>query len=48
MSKSKFDSLVRMGEIPKGVHEQGYKELRWYKSDLDAYIKKNKINNKTK
>lgn len=46
ISRAKFDSLIVEGKIPKGEHKQGYKELRWYKSDLDAYIKNNKLKKK--
>lgn len=34
MSRSKFDGLVREGKIPKGRKVSGYKELRWYKDEL--------------
>lgn len=36
--RSTFDNYVRDGFIPKGVKEEGFKELRWYKSDLDLYL----------
>lgn len=36
--RSTFDNYVRDGFIPKGVKEPGFKELRWYKSDLDLYL----------
>lgn len=44
--RATFDNLVARGEVPKGVRGRGFKELRWYKSDLDAYIKKNKLKKK--
>lgn len=46
ISRATFDNLVSEGKIPKGVHEQGFKELSWYKKDLDAYKEKyrNKVN----
>ena len=34
VSRSKFDSLVREGKIPKGTTVPGFKELRWKKKDL--------------
>ena len=40
--RAQFDNLVREGEIPRGVKVQGFKELRWYKKDLDKYLKLNK------
>lgn len=39
MSRATFDNKVRSGELPKGKHKLGFKELRWYKKDLDDYIK---------
>lgn len=38
-SRATFDNLVRDGKIPKGKKVQGFKELRWFKKDLDKYIK---------
>jgi hypothetical protein len=34
MSRSKFDSLVRGGRIPRGRKLRGRKELTWNKKDL--------------
>ena len=42
MSRAKFDNLVREGSLPTGKKVIGFKELRWYKKDLDKYINKNK------
>lgn len=36
--RSTFDNYVRDGFIPKGIKEPGFKELQWYKSDLDLYL----------
>ena len=36
--RATFDNYVRDGFIPKGVHVEGFKELRWYKCDLDLYL----------
>ena len=44
ISRAKFDNLVKEGKIPQGKKQQGFKELSWYKKDLDLFIKKN--NNK--
>lgn len=40
--RATFDNYVRDGFIPKGQKVEGFKELRWYKSDLDLYLIKNK------
>lgn len=37
-SRSNFDALVREGKIPKGRKITGFKELRWYKDDLDVAL----------
>lgn len=42
ISRATFDNYVRAGLIPKGKHQQGFKELSWYKKDLDNFIKNNK------
>lgn len=39
ISRATFDNLVRDGKLPHGKKEQGFKELRWYKKDLDRYLK---------
>lgn len=40
VSKSTFDNYVRKRLLPKGVKSSGFKELRWYKSELNKYKKK--------
>lgn len=40
ISRATFDNYVQQGLIPQGVHEQGLKELSWYKKDLDLYREK--------
>ena len=35
ISRAKFDNLVREGKIPKGRKIPGWKELGWYKKDLN-------------
>ena len=42
VSRATFDNYVRDGFIPKGEKVESFKELRWYKSDLDLYLLKNK------
>lgn len=42
ISRANFDNLIRENKLPKGKKVLGFKELRWYKKDLDEYIKKNK------
>lgn len=39
MCKSKFDTLVREGKLPKGRKRRGFKELVYYKDELDLFIK---------
>ena len=40
VSRATFDNYVRDGFIPKGKQVGSFKELRWYKSDLDLYLSK--------
>lgn len=40
VSRATFDNYVRDGFIPKGKQVGNFKELRWYKSDLDLYLLK--------
>lgn len=35
ISRAKFDNLVKDGVIPKGRKQQGFKELFWYRRDLE-------------
>lgn len=37
ISRATFDNHVRDGFLPKGRQVGHFKELRWYKSDLDVY-----------
>lgn len=37
MSRATFDNYIAEGKIPHGVKKQGFKELRWYKEDLDKF-----------
>lgn len=46
VSRATFDNYVREGKIPKGKHEAGFKELRWYKKDLDKFIGESRDENK--
>lgn len=46
ISRATFDNYVAQGLLPKGIKEAGYKELSWYKKDLDAFIEKCKNNTK--
>jgi predicted DNA-binding transcriptional regulator AlpA len=45
--RATFDNYVRDGYLPKGVHVEGFKELRWYKCDLDMFKIKNQTYNIT-
>lgn len=38
VSRATFDNYVRDGFIPKGKQIGHFKELRWYKSDLDLFL----------
>lgn len=40
VSRATFDNYVRDGFIPKGKQVGSFKELRWYKSDLDLFMMK--------
>lgn len=40
MSRSRFDDLVREGRLPKGKKRRGFKELVFYKDELDSCLKK--------
>ena len=39
ISRATFDNLVREGKLPQGTKVAGFKELFWYRRDLDMYIK---------
>lgn len=39
ISRSKFDSLVREGKLPRGKKVEGFKELQWSVKDIKQYIK---------
>ena len=41
VSRATFDNYVRAGKIPKGRKQIGFKELYWYKKDLDILQEKN-------
>ena len=38
VSRATFDYYVRDGRIPHGKQIGNFKELRWYKSDLDLFL----------
>ena len=38
VSRATFDNYIRDGFIPKGKQVGKFKELRWYKSDLDLFL----------
>lgn len=38
ISRATFDNYVREGKIPKGRKQQVFKELFFYKKDLDKYL----------
>lgn len=37
VSRATFDNYIAEGKLPHGVKKQGFKELRWYKEDLDRF-----------
>jgi predicted DNA-binding transcriptional regulator AlpA len=39
LSRSRFDDLVREGTIPKGRKRRGFKELVWYKDELQKVVR---------
>lgn len=39
ISRATFDNLVKDNKLPAGKKVAGFKELFWYKKDLDKYIK---------
>lgn len=41
ISMSKFDSLIRDNLLPRRKKQVGFKELFWFKKDLDKYIRNN-------
>ena len=42
ISRATFDNLVSEGKLPKGKKVAGFKELMWYKRDLNSYLKSKK------
>lgn len=40
LSRSRFDDLVREKKIPKGKKRVGFKELSWFRDELDMCKKK--------
>lgn len=44
LSRSRFDDLVRAKKLPKGRKRVGFKELAWYRDELDECLDKIKNN----
>lgn len=42
ISRATFDNLIKEGKLPIGQKVAGFKELFWYKKDLDQCIKERK------
>lgn len=38
ISRSKFDDMVREGTMPRGRKRVGFKELYWYKDELNSCL----------
>ena len=36
--RSTFDYKIKIGELPRGYKRSGWKELSWYKDELDEFI----------
>ena len=43
ISRATFDNYVKMNKLPKGQKQARFKELSWFKKDLDLFIKNNNI-----
>jgi len=39
MRRASFDNYVRAGKLPRGLKQQGFKELFWTKRSLDDFIR---------
>ena len=39
MNRNKFDGYIRCNKLPKGRKVKGFKELRWYRDELDECAK---------
>lgn len=48
ISRATFDNYVAEGKIPQGQKVIGFKELRWFKKDLDNFINQCKNEDKEK
>lgn len=42
ISRATFDNYIREGKLPKGKHKVGFKELFYYKKDLDEFVRKSR------
>ena len=42
LSRSRFDDLIRLGQLPKGRKRVGFKELVWFQDELDEHKKTEK------
>ena len=42
LSRSRFDGLIAEGKLPKGRKRKGWKELCWYRDELEMYRMKGK------
>ena len=40
VKRSRFDDLIREKKLPKGRKVSGFKELRWYRDELEKAINK--------
>ena len=44
VSRATFDNYIKQGLLPKGKKRMGFKELCWYKNDLDNFLKRKNEN----
>ena len=44
INRNQLRDLIKAGVIPEGRKVVGYKELRWYKDEIDAGIRKHREN----
>jgi predicted DNA-binding transcriptional regulator AlpA len=46
VERATFDGYVRDGLLPRGIKEPGFKELFWYKKDIEEFKSRRKNNKK--
>lgn len=46
VERATFDGYVREGLLPRGIKEPGFKELFWYKKDIEEFKSRRKDSKK--